>query len=301
MRHRIFEGVWDLVGGTPLVQLVTIPDSKGAKVLAKLESQNPSGSVKDRPAHAMILAAEASGALTPGSAIVEATSGNTGISLAMLAAVRGHRCILVMPEDMSSARQSILRAYGADMVLTPAHDGMRGAVEEAERIARAEGAWMPRQFDNPENPRVHERTTAAEIHEATRGRVDAFVAGVGTGGTLTGVARGLRGREVQLEVHAVEPRASAVLSGGRPGLHAIQGLGAGFVPDVLDRSQIDSIITVSDPEAERMASRLSREEGIYAGPSSGANVHAAVKVAAELSPEQCVVTIVCDTGARYQF
>ena len=301
MRHRIFEGVWDLVGGTPLVQLVTIPDSKGAKVLAKLESQNPSGSVKDRPAHAMILAAEASGALTPGSAIVEATSGNTGISLAMLAAVRGHRCILVMPEDMSSARQSILRAYGADMVLTPAHDGMRGAVEEAERIARAEGAWMPRQFDNPENPRVHERTTAAEIHEATRGRVDAFVAGVGTGGTLTGVARGLRGREVQLEVHAVEPRASAVLSGGRPGLHAIQGLGAGFVPDVLDRSQIDSIITVSDPEAERMASRLSREEGIYAGPSSGANVHAAVKVAAELSPEQCVVTIVCDTGERYQF
>ena len=301
MRHRIFEGVWDLVGGTPLVQLVTIPDSKGAKVLAKLESQNPSGSVKDRPAHAMILAAEASGALTPGSAIVEATSGNTGISLAMLAAVRGHRCILVMPEDMSSARQSILRAYGADMVLTPAHDGMRGAVEEAERSARAEGAWMPRQFDNPENPRVHERTTAAEIHEATRGRVDAFVAGVGTGGTLTGVARGLRGREVQLEVHAVEPRASAVLSGGRPGLHAIQGLGAGFVPDVLDRSQIDNIITVSDPEAERMASRLSREEGIYAGPSSGANVHAAVKVAAELSPEQCVVTIVCDTGERYQF
>ncbi|MDD9937456.1 MAG: cysteine synthase A [Myxococcales bacterium] len=301
MRHRIFEGVWDLVGGTPLVQLVTIPDSKGAKVLAKLESQNPSGSVKDRPAHAMILAAEASGALTPGSAIVEATSGNTGISLAMLAAVRGHRCILVMPEDMSSARQSILRAYGADMVLTPAHDGMRGAVEEAERIARAEGAWMPRQFDNPENPRVHERTTAAEIHEATGGRVDAFVAGVGTGGTLTGVARGLRGREVQLEVHAVEPRASAVLSGGRPGLHAIQGLGAGFVPDVLDRSQIDNIITVSDPEAERMASRLSREEGIYAGPSSGANVHAAVKVAAELSPEQCVVTIVCDTGERYQF
>ncbi len=301
MRHRIFEGVWDLVGGTPLVQLVTIPDSKGAKVLAKLESQNPSGSVKDRPAHAMILAAEASGALKPGSAIVEATSGNTGISLAMLAAVRGHRCILVMPEDMSSARQSILRAYGADMVLTPAHDGMRGAVEEAERIARAEGAWMPRQFDNPENPRVHERTTAAEIHEATGGRVDAFVAGVGTGGTLTGVARGLRGREVQLEVHAVEPRASAVLSGGRPGLHAIQGLGAGFLPDVLDRSQIDNIITVSDPEAERMASRLSREEGIYAGPSSGANVHAAVKVAAELSPEQCVVTIVCDTGERYQF
>lgn len=300
MRHRIFEGVWDLVGGTPLVRLANIPDPKGAEVYVKLESHNPSGSVKDRPAYAMILAAEQSGQLRAGAAIVEATSGNTGISLAMLAAVRGYRCMLVMPEDMSTARQAILRAYGAELVLTAAQAGMRGAVEEAQRIAGGQGAFMPHQFDNPANPRVHEETTAAEIHEAMEGKLDAFVAGVGTGGTLTGVARGLRGRGVELKVHAVEPRASAVLSGGRPGLHAIQGLGAGFVPAVLDRAQIDEIITVSDPEAERMATRLSREEGIYAGPSSGANVHAAVSVARKLRPGQRVVTIVCDTGERYQ-
>ena len=257
--------------------------------------------MKDRPARAMILAAESSGQLKPGSTIVEATSGNTGISLAMLAAVRGHRCMLAMPEDMSSARQMLLRTFGADLVLTPAQQGMLGAVEEAERIvARTKGAWMPRQFENAANPASHEQTTAVEIYEATAGRLDAFVAGVGTGGTLTGVARGLRSRGLSIKVYAVEPKASAVLSGGEPGLHGIQGLGAGFVPKVLEVSLIDDVIAVSDLDAERMTARLSREEGLFVGPSSGANVHAAVKVASRMLPSQRVVTILCDTGERYQ-
>jgi cysteine synthase A len=301
MGERLPATVWDLVGQTPLVRLLHIPDANGAQVLAKLESKNPSGSVKDRPAHAMIAAAEQSGLLRKGSTIVEATSGNTGISLAMLSVARGYRCLLVMPEDMSTARQSILRAYGADLVLTPAQAGMLGAVEEAERaVARTEGAFMPRQFDNPANPLAHERTTALEIWEATSGRLDAFVAGVGTGGTLTGVARGLRGRGLALKVYAVEPKASAVLSGGKAGLHAIQGLGAGFIPKVLDTAQIDEVIVVSDTEAERMTARLSREEGLYVGPSSGANVHAAVRLAKRMRSDQRVVTILCDTGERYQ-
>jgi cysteine synthase len=301
MADRVFDAVWDLVGETPLVRLHAIPDTGGAQVLAKVEGKNPSGSVKDRPARAMLADAERAGILHKGATIVEATSGNTGISLAMLAVARGYRCILVMPEDMSTARQAILRAYGAELVLTSAQAGMLGAVEEAERIvARTDGAFMPRQFDNPSNPDAHEQTTAVEIWDATSGRLDAFVAGVGTGGTLTGVARGLRRRGLTLKVYAVEPKASAVLSGGKPGLHAIQGLGAGFVPKVLDRSQIDEIITVSDTEAERMTARLSREEGLYVGPSSGANVHAAVRVASRMRPSQRVVTILCDTGERYQ-
>jgi cysteine synthase A len=209
--------------------------------------------------------------------------------------------MLAMPEDMSTARQAILRTYGADLVLTPAQQGMRGAVEEAERIlARTPGAWMPRQFENPNNPRAHEETTALEIWQQTSGKLDAFVAGVGTGGTVTGVARGLRAKGCELAVYAVEPKASAVLSGGAPGLHGIQGLGAGFIPDVLDRSMIDHVIAVSDVDAERMTTRLSREEGLYVGPSSGANVHAAVKVASRMRPGQRVVTVLCDTGERYQ-
>jgi cysteine synthase len=301
MRDSLCDGVFDLVGNTPLVRLARISDAGGAEVLAKLEAKNPSGSIKDRPARAMILAAEQEGLLGAGATIVEATSGNTGISLAMLCAVRGYRCMLAMPEDMSSARQAILRTYGADLVLTPAQQGMRGAVEEAERIlARTKGAWMPRQFQNPNNPRVHEETTALEIWQQSSGKLDVFVAGVGTGGTVTGVARGLRARGCTLAVYAVEPKGSAVLSGGAPGLHAIQGLGAGFVPDVLDRSQIDDVLVVSDVDAERMAARLAREEGLYVGPSSGANVHAAIKVASRMQPGQRVVTILCDTGERYQ-
>jgi cysteine synthase A len=298
---RIHDGVFDLVGATPLVRLRRLADPNGAEICGKLESKNPSGSVKDRPARAMLLAAEREGLIGPGSTVVEATSGNTGISLAMLCAVRGYRCIITMPEDMANARQSSLRAYGAEMVLTPANHGMRGAVEEAERIvARLDKAFMPRQFENVENPRSHSETTAEEIWAATGGEVHALVIGVGTGGTLTGIARVLRAKRPELRVIAVEPRASAVLSGGKPGLHAIQGLGAGFVPSNLDRSLIDEIISVSDPEAERMTTRLAREEGLLLGPSSGANVHAALKVAREMRSQERVVTILCDTGERYQ-
>jgi cysteine synthase A len=301
MNDVVYAGVWELVGNTPLVRLSGVVESGGAEVLAKLEAQNPSGSVKDRPARAMIAAAERAGLLQRGSTIVEATSGNTGISLAMLSVARGYRCVLVMPEDMSTARQALLRAYGADLVLTRAQAGMRGAVDEAESILRGtQGAFMPRQFDNSENPRVHAETTAVEIYEASGGRLDAFVTGVGTGGTLTGVARGLRALGVALKVYAVEPKGSAVLSGGKPGLHGIQGLGAGFIPGVLDRTQIDDVITVSDLDAERMTTRLSRQEGLHVGPSSGANVHAAVQVARRMRPSERVVTVLCDTGARYQ-
>jgi cysteine synthase A len=297
---RIYDGVWDLVGGTPLVRLRRVADPAGAEICGKLESNNPSGSVKDRPAHAMILAAEKAGELAPGATLVEATSGNTGISLAMLAAVRGYRCVIVMPEDMAPSRQAILRAFGAEMVLTPAHYGMRGAVEEAQRIVgRTQHAFMPKQFDNPHNPGAHMATTAEEIWAATGGEVDALVIGVGTGGTLTGIATVLRTRKPGLRVIAVEPRSSAVLSGGKPGLHRIQGLGAGFVPSNLDRSLIDEVISVSDAEAERMTLRLAREEGLLLGPSSGANVHVANKIAREMRPQQRVVTILCDTGERY--
>lgn len=293
--------MFELVGGTPLVKLARVATEGGADVYAKLEAKNPSGSVKDRPALAMIRAAEARGELGPGSTIVEATSGNTGISLAMLAAVRGYRCALVMPEGMSTARQATLRAYGAELVLTSAELGMRGAVDAAEAmLSRTKKSWMARQFENPANPLAHEQATAIEIWEATDGQLDAFVAGVGTGGTLTGVTRGLRSKGVTPKIYAVEPKSSAVLSGGKPGLHGIQGLGAGFVPPVLDRTLIDEVIVVSDPEAERMATRLAREEGLYVGPSSGANVHAAVKIAAAMQPGQRVITILCDTGERYQ-
>lgn len=301
-KESISDSVFDLVGHTPLVRLARLVESAGgADVCAKLEAQNPSGSVKDRPARAMLLAAEKAGKLSRGAVIVEATSGNMGISLAMLSAVRGYRCVIVMPEDMAHARQAMLRAYGADVVLTPSHLGMRGAVEEAERlVVKTKGAFMPRQFQNPDNPRAHAETTAEEIWSATGGEVDALVIGVGTGGTLTGVGRVLKSRRSELRVIAVEPRASAVLSGGKPGLHAIQGLGAGFIPATLERSLIDDVISVSDLDAERMMSRLAREEGLLVGPSSGANVHAALKVAAEMRSQQRVVTILCDTGERYQ-
>jgi cysteine synthase len=288
--------VIDLVGDTPLVELQRIA-APGTTVLAKLEAKNPSGSVKDRPALAMVEAAEAAGDLGEGSVIVEATSGNTGIALAMIAAVRGYRCVLVMPEDMSVERRRILRAYGAEIVITPADEGMAGAVAEADRIvARTERAFMPRQFDNPANPEIHERTTAREIVAAVPD-IAAFVAGVGTGGTLTGVGRVLRAERPDARIVAVEPAKSAVLSGGQPGLHAIQGLGAGFIPKVLDRSVIDEVVTVSDVAADKMARRLAREEGLLVGPSSGANVHVACEIATRVKGP--VVTILCDSGERY--
>jgi cysteine synthase A len=300
MTDRIYDGALDLIGHTPLVRLARISGDDGAEVCGKLESNNVAGSVKDRPALAMVMAAEESGQLKEGSTVVEATSGNTGISLAMICAVRGYRCVIVMPEDMSLARRHLLKAYGAEVVLTGAEDGMAGAVEQAERILKTTpGAMMCGQFENPANPLVHTKTTAEEIWDATGGEVDAFVAGVGTGGTLTGVGRVFRERNPDIRLYAVEPRASAVLSGGKPGLHGIQGLGAGFIPEVLDTELIDDIITVTDLAAERMTKRLAREEGLLLGPSAGANVHAALEVAKGMKPGQRVVTILCDGGERY--
>jgi cysteine synthase A len=295
-------GALGLVGHTPLVKLVRITPEGGGAIWAKAEFLNPGGSVKDRPALSMIEVAEAEGKVSEGATIVEATSGNTGISLAMIAAVRGYKCVLVMPEDMSVERRYVLRGYGAEIVLTPAQEGMMGAVKRAQEIVKkTPGAYMPSQFENAANPASHERGTAVEIIEQTGGALDAFVAGVGTGGTITGVGHVLRerfGRGVLIV--AVEPAQSAVLSGRPPGMHAIQGLGAGFVPAILDRAVIDEVITVTDVAAERMARRLAREEGLLVGPSSGANVHAAQQVAARF-PGGNVVTILCDSGERYLF
>jgi cysteine synthase A len=296
----IYDGVLELIGKTPLVRLAKLSPPGGAEICAKLESKNPGGSVKDRPALAMLMAAEQQGHVQPGATLVEATSGNTGISLAMLAAARGYRCVLVMPEDASMARRLLLKAYGAELVLTDALSGMAGAVARAEAIvASTPGSFMPKQFENPENPLSHARTTAEEILADTEGKVDAFVAGVGTGGTLTGVAGVLKKRLRGVRVIGVEPRGSAVLSGGEPGLHGIQGLGAGFIPKVLDRSLIDHVLAVTDVAADRTARRLAHEEGLLVGTSSGANVYAAIEVAKTMRADQRVVTVLCDTGERY--
>ena len=301
MSETIASSVLDLVGRTPLVRLARLSPSGGASVVGKLESKNPGGSVKDRPALAMVEAAERSGLLTPGATLIEATSGNTGISLAMIAAVRGYRCVLVMPDDMSLERRHILRAYGADLVLTYAEQGMAGAVARAEELLRATpGAFMPRQFENEANPDAHARTTAREILDAVGDELAAFVAGVGTGGTITGVGRVLKKERPSARVVAVEPSASAVLSGHGAGMHGIQGLGAGFVPAILDRRVIDQVVCVTDVAALRAADRLAREEGLLVGPSSGANVHAAIEIARELRGG-VVVTVLCDTGERYLF
>jgi cysteine synthase len=300
-RPAIADSVLDLVGNTPLVRLSKVAPTAGATVAAKLEVKNPGASVKDRPALAMIEAAEKAGRLTAGSVVVEATSGNTGISLAMISAVRGYRCVLVMPEDMSLERRYILHAYGAELELTPAEQGMAGAVARAEEIVRATpNSFMPGQFENAANPAAHERTTAREILDAAGGVLAAFVAGVGTGGTITGVGRVLRREKPAVRIVAVEPAASAVLGGRPAGMHGIQGLGAGFVPDILDRSVFDEVIAVSDVAAARMAKRLAREEGLLVGPSSGANVHAACEVASRLTGG-VVVTVLCDSGERYLF
>ena len=296
------ESVLELIGRTPLVRLARMETAPSARVWGKAEFLNPAGSVKDRPALSMIQAAEASGKLSPGATLIEATSGNTGISLAMISAVRGYRCVLVMPEDMSLERRHIMRAYGAEIALTAASDGMLGAVRHAEKLLReTPGAFMPRQFENAANPASHYRGTANEILSQLGGSVDAFVAGVGTGGTLTGVGRCLRERLGRVQIVAVEPKNSPVLSGGRAGPHSIQGLGAGFVPPILDRAVIDEIVTVSDTVAERTARRLAQAEGLLVGPSAGANVYAACAVAQRLPPSSNVVTILCDSGERYLF
>ncbi|HEX5815276.1 MAG TPA: cysteine synthase A [Methylomirabilota bacterium] len=297
---KIAGSVLDLIGGTPLVRLRRLPRAGGAAVVAKLEARNPGGSVKDRTALAMIEDAERRGVLRSGGTIVEPTSGNTGIGLAMVAAVKGYRLILTMPEDMSVERQRLMTRFGAEIHLTPAIEGMTGAVFAAEELLREHPDYfMPQQFQNPANPEIHRRTTALEILDATDGRLDAFVAGVGTGGTITGVGEVLKEKTPGVKIIAVEPAKSPVLSGGRPGLHGIQGIGASFVPGVLNQTVIDRVVQVRDEDATACSRRLSREEGLLVGVSAGAAVWAACEVAAAMRPEQLVVTVLPDTGERY--
>jgi cysteine synthase A len=298
----IADSITDLVGRTPLVRLGRIAEGSGATILGKLESFNPAGSVKDRIGLSMIEAAERDGLIEPGrSVIVEPTSGNTGIALAFVCAARGYRCVLTMPETMSMERRTLLRAYGAELELTPGTDGMRGAIARAQEIAAdTVGAFIPQQFQNAANPEVHRHTTAEEIWTDTDGEVDVLVAGVGTGGSITGVGQVLRERRPGFRSIAVEPVDSPVLSGGQPGPHKIQGIGAGFVPEVLDTEVYEEVITCTADDAFAMARRLAREEGILVGISSGANVWASLEVARR--PESAgtvIVTFLCDTGERY--
>jgi len=297
----IIQDIGAVVGATPLLRLNRLARETGAEVLVKLESQNPLGSVKDRIGKAMLVAAEQEGKINPATTIIEPTSGNTGIALAFLCAAKGYRLILTMPETMSLERRALLKHLGAELVLTPGAGGMRGAIARAEELAAATpGSFLPNQFANPANPETHRRTTAEEIWQDTAGEIDIFVAGVGTGGTITGVSEVLRARRSGFKAIAVEPADSPVLSGGKPGPHKIQGIGAGFVPQVLNTGIIDGIITVRNEEAFAMARRLAKEEGILCGVSSGANVHAAIQVAAQPGNRgKKIVTVVCDTGERY--
>ena len=298
---RIADDVTQLIGNTPLVRLRRVTDGAGAQVVAKLESYNPAHSVKDRIGVAMLDAAERDGLIGPDTVILEPTSGNTGIALAMVCAARGYRCVLTMPETMSKERRQLLRALGADLILTPGPDGMPGAIGKAEELAKSDDKYfMPQQFENPANPAIHRATTAEEVWRDTDGEVDIFVAGVGTGGTITGVGEVLKERKPSVRLVAVEPAASPVLSGGKKGPHPIQGIGAGFVPDVLELGIIDEIVTVDNDAAFDTARRMAREEGLLVGISSGAAVSAAVQLAHR--PEnagQLIVVVVPDFGERY--
>jgi cysteine synthase A len=298
MSARKVDNVLDLVGPTPVVRLRRVVPPNAATVWAKLERTNPGGSVKDRIGKSMIEAAEEAGVLEPGGVIVEPTSGNTGIGLAMAAAVKGYRLILTMPETMTAERRALMKAYGAELVLTPGDEGMGGAIAAAEALVREHGYFMPQQFQNPANPDVHRRTTGPEII-AQVGHLDAFVAGVGTGGTITGAGGALKAAVPGVRIVAVEPASSPVLSGGEPGSHRIPGMGAGFVPAVLDRGVIDEVVQVENDDAWEMARRLAREEGILAGISSGAAAWAAVEVARRLDEGKVVVVLLPDTGERY--
>ncbi len=300
MAKKIANNVLELIGRTPLVKLNRLATPQMAQVYAKLESFNPGGSVKDRICYSMILAAEKDGRLNKNSVIVEPTSGNTGIGLAMVAAVCGYRLILTMPESMSLERRYILKQFGAEIVLTPAAEGMPGAIRKAEELVKnTPGAFMPQQFNNPANPEIHRLTTAREVIEDTGGDLDAFVSGVGTGGTVTGVGEILKKELPKVKVIAVEPVCSPVLSGGKPGPHRIQGIGAGFVPEVLNQKVIDEVRQVKDEDSFATAKRLAKEEGLLVGISSGAAVWVALEVAKELGKGKKVVVVLPDTGERY--
>jgi cysteine synthase A len=299
---RVYDNIVELIGNTPMVYLNKIGAGLPAKIAVKLEFQNPGHSVKDRPAISMVAEAERKGLLRPGMAILEPTSGNTGISLAMIAAARGYTCVIVMPESMSLERRAIMKAYGAELILTPKSQGMAGAIAEAKRLfaAKPDDYFMPMQFENPANPRAHRESTAQEILKDTEYGVDVFVAGVGTGGTLTGVGEVLREKKPGVRIVAVEPAGSPVLSGGPAGPHGIMGIGAGFIPSILNTAVYDEIVRVTDEEAYSMARRAAREEGLLVGISSGAVIHAAAKLASlQENRGKLIVGIVASSGERY--
>jgi len=296
---RVVNSILDLIGQTPLVRLQRMVQSGMANIYVKVESFNPGGSIKDRIALGMIQDAEKRGALLPGGTIIEPTSGNTGIGLAMIAAARGYRLIVVMPDTLSVERRLLMAAYGAEFVLTPGAEGMKGAITEAKRLLKENPAYfMPQQFENPANPEAHRRGTALELLDQLKD-IDAFVAGIGTGGTITGVGEILKAQLPEIKIIGVEPASSPVISGGNPGPHKIQGIGAGFIPLVLNKSIVDELIQVSNEDALEVTRRLAREEGLLVGISSGAAVSAALKVAATLGEGKNVVVLAPDTGERY--
>lgn len=298
---KVVNSVLELIGDTPMVRLNRVTIGVEASIFAKLEFLNPSGSIKDRIALKMIEKAEKAGLLKPGFTIVEPSSGNTGIAFSLVAAIKGYKMTAVMPKVMSMERRKIIKTYGADVLLTPSKEFVEGSIKKAEELAEKPGVYLPNQFTNSENVAAHRETTAKEIWEQTGGKVDAFVAGVGTGGTLIGVAEGLREKKPSVKIVAVEPAESPVLSGGRPGFHRIDGIGDGFISEILKRGRrlIDEVITVRDEDAIKMARRLIVEEGLFVGISSGANVYASIKVAKELGKEKTVVTVLPDNAYRY--